>query len=433
MLKTFKLKNGIQVATYNLPDLRSIHLEVITKSGSLVETTKNNGVAHFMEHMLVQGTPSFPSVEDLSGHIESLAGSYGAYTSNLTVGFHITLPKTHLKDAVQISSEVFFEPLFANEAIDRERQVIIEEIREKMDSHWFKINEFFRAVRFGENHPLNRNPAGQIEIVKILTRDDLTLFWKKYFLPTNTSIVVTGKFDPDQLLKLLEKYFGQYKSQEAFPGFPKITRDDFSRRQVSIRHDKSLGSNYLDLAFPILDLLAPLNLRVKQNLAFVVLGGIRNSRLFKLLRYQRGLVYNVSSGAATWPGLGYGYIGCEVSTENLDEVVSLISRELSALYKNGPTDSEIAFVKNYLNNQWLMSFDHPSAITGWMENDLLWNDKIRMPEEYIEMIKDFTAKECVEIMKKYWDFSKLVLTIQGPLKSSKENIKKFEALIQELK
>ncbi len=432
MLNTFTLKNGIRVATYQLPTVKSIHIHAVAKGGSLVEDYKNNGVAHFMEHMLVQGIPSFPNVEEFSGFIERLAGSYGAYTDSLTVGFTITVPITYTEDAVKITSEVFFQPLFIESALEKERQVILDEINQRMDSHWFKINEFFRNTRFGKNHPLTLNPGGTPEIVKKITREDAVDYWKKYFVPKNTSLLITGNFEIKELKALLERYFGSCTGEEEFPGFPEMGSKDFSKRQVALRHDKNLSANYLDMAFPSIGLQDTFEKRLKQNLCLMILGGIRNSRLFKLLRYQRGLVYNVGCGAATWPGLGYIYISSEVLDDHLEEVVMLVAKELKAFVDNGPTKDELEMIKNFVSNQWMMAFDHPSAIAGWIENDLLWNDKVRLPEDYIEVMKDVTVEELVTLMKESWDFSKLNVTIQGPLKADKEAVKKFEKLLEEL-
>lgn len=433
MLKTFKLANGLQIASYNLPDLKSVHLRICAKGGAVVEDKEISGIAHFMEHLLVQGIPSLPNVEDFSGFIESMAGSYGAHTERLLVCFNITLPAVYLEDAVKIASEVFFEPLFMETAIEKERGAIKEEITQKMDSHWYKISEFYRQIRFDAGNPLVLDVGGRLEVVAKLKRQDLVKFWQKYFLPHNTHIVVSGKFVDASLRKLLERYFLKYQSPKSFPGFPKISNQDLSSRQVAIRSDSKLKVNYIDLTFPSLSLDEDLKTRIKQNLALVILGGLRNSRLFKLLRYQKGLVYNVDAGSNVLPGLGYVYISSEVSSENLEEVVSLIVLELAAFIKNGPTQEELRFVKNYLSNQWLMTFDHPSAISGWIENDLVWNDQVRLPEDYIKMIENITVEDVKAVMDKYWSFGKLNLTIQGPIEASKENIAKFEDLVAELK
>ncbi len=429
MLKCFTLKNGIQVATYQLPNLKSVHLQLSSKGGSLGETLDNNGVAHFMEHLLVQGVPSYPNVEEFSGFIERLAGSYGAYTDSLNVGFGITVPATHLEDAIKIGSEVFFEPLFMEDAIEKERRVIIEEIKQRNDSHWHKISEFFRHTRFGPEHPLAINPGGQVEVIAKVTRQDLIDYWQHYFVPKNTWLLITGGFEQDNLQALITQYFERFEQKGDFPGFPKMDNHDFSKKQVALRHDTQLSSNYVDFAFPSLSLEAPLKQRIQENLALIVLGGLRNSRLFKLLRYQKGLVYHVSCGASLWPGLGYVYISCEVSNDNLDEVVALTLQELTSFMAHGPTEEELTFVKHYLANQWMMAFDHPSAIASWIENDLMWNDQVFLPEDYIKLIEDITVSDLCELMQKYWDVSKINLTIQGAVHNTAANNKKYSTLI----
>jgi predicted Zn-dependent peptidase len=432
MLHTFTLSNGIKVATYNLPSLKSFYLRVLTKGGSLVENKTNNGAAHFMEHMLVQGIPMLPNVEEFSSYIESLAGSYSAHTSRLQVGFDINIPARCAKEAVQIASEVFFAPLFVESALEKERQAIAEELATNQDSHWYKISEFFRATRFAPDHSLTLDPGGTVDIVKSLTRDDLVKFWSKYFVPENTYIIISGSFDLVELKGLLEQYFGHYQNTRHFPGFPDMSDQDFSDRNIFVRSDHKLSVNYIDLTFPSLKLEDDWKDRMRQNLALIILGGIRNSRLFKLLRYQKGLIYDVSSGGSVMPGIGYGYINSEVSTEHLSQVVELTAKELATFVRNGPTDEELQFVKHYVSNQWLMAFDHPSSIASWIENGLLWNENILLPEEYISVIDTITATEIRDLIQNRWNFNKLNLTIQGPIKDGKHNHEKFEELISVL-
>ena len=207
---------------------------------------------------------------------------------------------------------------------------------------------------------------------------------------------------------------------------------DFADNLVSMRYDHRLQSNYLDLTFPGVTLLES-DLRMKQGLALTILGKLRNSRLFRLLRYQRGLVYDVKAGASLFPGLGYVYITSEVSSERLFEVVSLIVAELGNFVKSGPTEEELRFAKNFLTNQWLMAFDHPSSIAGWIESDLLWKDKIDLPEETIKEVEGIKISDITEVMQKHWDFSKLNLVVQGPVRNSLENVKKLTEILEELR
>ncbi len=433
MLESFTLSNGIRVVTYTMSSLRSMHLRLSVKGGSVVESAENNGVAHFMEHMLVQGIPSYPNAQALSAYIESLAGNYNAYTSQLLVSFAITVPFSHTKDAVRIASEVFFEPLFPEDAMEKERRAVLNEIKQDIDSRWFKFQEFFRTVRYIPESPLQFRTGGSPAAVQALTREDLLTYWKNYFVPQNTYLFLIGNLPKNDTRNMLEEQFGKYASEKKHAVYPQLDRSHLNSRQVAIRTDKELQVNYIDLVFPSLSLTDDVLLRVKQNIALIILGRLRTSRLFQLLRYQKGLVYGVSSSDSQWPGLGYGYITSEISNEHLDEVIELIVKELSNFIKSGPLEKELDFTKNYLLNSWLMSFDNPSSIADWVSREFLWKDKIRLPEDYIAMLNEIDVKGIVEIMQEQWDMKKLQLIIQGPLEDNAENRKKYTDMISVLK
>ncbi len=432
MVKIFTLPNGIYVVTYNIPQVKSVHITASVKGGSLVEKKELNGVAHFMEHMLVQGIPSFPTVEKLSTYVESLAGGYNAYTSQLTVTFSMTVPFIHLESAIKIASEVMFSPLFPEEALERERKAVISEITQRKDSLGYKLGQTFKSHRYTKDSVLLQQVGGSLDAVQKLQRKDLLDYWKKYFVPKNTYIYIGGNFAEEKLQEFLKTYFGEVKNTETFSGFPSLTRAEFGEGSVFLKEDPSLGTNYVALSFPALCLEDHWEKTAKQDIALTVLGQLRTSRLFKLLRYQKGLVYNVYAQRALMPGLGYVDIGSEVSNEHLEEVIRIIADTLHEYMHNGPTEEELKFVKNYYMNSWLMAFDSPSSAANWLEEEMLWEEKIRMPEDYIAMVKTITKKDILDMMQKNWDLKKLQLLIQGPLKASKENKDTFAALIQKL-
>ncbi len=433
MIETFSLPNGLKVATYTMSSLRSVHVQLHVKGGSLVESEKESGIAHFMEHMLVQGIPSFPNAQQLSVFIEGLAGKYNAYTSQLTVSFEITVPFLHTDDALRIASEVFFQPIFPEDSLEKERRAVINEIKQDMDSRWFKFQEYFKKNRFHAGSPLLRRTGGTIDTVETFTRENLLEYWKAFFVPKNSYLFIIGNLSTIDIKKNIENYFGQFASPLTFSGYPQLDASHFSERKVAIRTDNELQVNYIDLVFPSLSLEDDLLLRIKQNIALIIMGRLRTSRLFQLLRYEKGLVYSISASDSQWPGLGYAYVTSEVSPEHIDEVIQLIVKELVAFREKGPTQKELDFTKNYLSNSWLMAFDNPGSIADWVSEDFLWKEKILLPEDYIKILEKITVKDLIEVMQTFWDMSKLQLIIQGPISDSKENIEKYMQAIAPLK
>lgn len=433
MLKTFRLKNGIRVATYNMPELRSVNLTITIKGGSLVESREQEGVAHFMEHMLVQGIPSFPNAQKLSEYAESLAGNYNAYTSQTTVSFTMTAPFSYAADTVRIASEVFFEPLFPEAAFEKERRAVLNEIDQKLDSRWNKFHEFTRNTRYVPNSVFQQQTVGNKVVIKRLKIEDLKEYWNKYFIPNNTYFFICGNLKNIDIEKLIRDNFEKLKSDAKFSGFPKISRDDLAEGQAAIRSDKELQVNYIDLVFPAATYFDDLSVKVKQEIALTILGKLRTSRLFQLLRYQKGLVYGVSANHYLGLGVGTAFISSETATEHLTEVVELIVKEFLLYREKGPLPEELKFAKNYLSNKWLMSFDHPSAIAEWVNSEIIWRDNIFLPEDYIKILNDITVEDIIKLMQDIWDMKKLQLIIQGPVENSEENINKFTKLIEPLK
>lgn len=433
MLKTYTLKNGLNVATYELPAMRSVFLAIYSKSGSIFDDRETSGCAHFMEHILVQGTPSFPSWEVLSDYIEEMSGSYNATTMPQSIRFYVNAPAKSLKELLKIGAEVFYEPLFPEESLERERRAVLEEIKTRQDALWYKNYRFFAKTRFKAGHPMLLDGGGSEEAVLKLQKKDLMDYWSRFFHPKNSYLILVGGIKSAEAKKLIEETFNKYPTGKAFPGFPKISNDDFSGRRVAIREDQDLKSCYIDLSFPSISSSAPLEDRITQGVIRSILGGLSSSRLFRLLRQRRGLVYGVRFGNSYYHNFGYSYVTSEAVKENLEEVVRLIAEELEGFIKNGPTPEEVDFAKNYQMNNVLMQFDHPSNIADWIASDLLWEDKIYTPEEYVRIIKKVDDQRIIDFMQRHWEFDKLNLVLQGPIEDSSQNLSKYRNLVKNLR
>lgn len=429
MIDVFTLKNGIKVVTYQMRELKSIHLSLAVKGGSLGEQTGKNGVAHFMEHMLVQATESFASAQDLSFYVENLAGSYNAYTDGFTVSFTIRLPYIYLQDAIKISSEVFFKPTFPTQPIEKERIAIITEIAQRMDAQWYKLDQNFKKTRFTTNL-LQKDTGGTLEDVQKITKKDMLLYWEKFFLPSNTYLFIGGNFEKKKLKQYLNEYFEtiSQKPKKLIP-YPKIAKSDYANKGVFILKNDEYKTNYVDLSFNTIGFTQNWKDLIKQDLALALLGQFRTSRLFKLLRYQKGLLYGISAQKSLFPNSGLIHITYETPIDSLEEVTRLTTETLFQFMREGPTKQELEFAKRYFTNSWLMTFDNPNSVASWFEAAQMWSDKVRTPEDYIRMTEKITQKDVLDFMNKNWDLSKIQILIQGGLEDNRENREKYEQYI----
>lgn len=339
---------------------------------------------------------------------------------------------THLDNILRVASEVFFEPLFAEDSVERERGAISDEIRQRQDQLWYKNRQFYTSVRFKGKHPLKLDGGGSLEAITHLKREDLIKYWANFFFPKNTYLVLVGGFNTNKIRSQIAKYYGGNTKGDIFAGFPKLTNQHLSEKSVSLRSDSELSACYIDLTFPGVFDSCPISERVTQGIIRSILGGLHSSRLYRLLRERRGLVYDVGCSSESYQNFGTVGIYFQVAPENLGEVLQLVIKELSAFVTIGPAQAEIDFAKNYSINQALMSFDHPGTIANWIEGDLLWEDRIYTPEEYVKIIERVDIEGVKEVMKKYWDFKKLNLVIQGPIENSKENRDRFEKILLDL-
>lgn len=433
MLGTFTLKNGLKVASYQIPQMRSVFISLAVKAGSIFDRPETSGTAHLMEHILVQATPSFPDCEALAGFIESMAGNYNAATAIQSISFHASLPAAHLPDILKIAAEVFYQPLFNISDIERERGAVLEEIRQRQDQVWFKNHQFWSYVRYKKGHPMLMPAGGLLETVANLKKEDLVGFWKRFFHPDNSFLVVVGGHTKNQLVDSLESFFENNTTKKEFEGFPKVSNRDLSNWAVAIREDHNLQSCYLDITAPSVTDAAPIEDRITQSIIADILGGLRSSRLFRLLRQQRGLVYDVGFSGSSYNSFGLIEAHSQVAPEKLGEVLRLVAAEIASFKKAGPTKTEVDFAKNYFVNRVLMQFDHPTAIANWIQSGLMWEDRVRLPEETAAIAKKVDRKKIMDFMQKYWQFDKLNLVVQGPVTDSKENRENFEGIIKPLR
>lgn len=334
----YTLKNGLGVTLDSMPYMKSVSMGIFIKCGSAYETQKNNGISHFIEHLLFKGTKT-RSAEDISRQSDELGGNLNAYTAEECICVYIKVPSRDAKTAFDLICDIVANPIFDNTAIENEKKVINEEISSALDNPEDAAQELLMASMF-KNHSVGMPVLGSEDNVESFDSDTIKKFYEEHFVPQNIVISVAGKFSEADIMQYIESSpLAQRKrafcKDEALHdvtvtgGLYKAQRDTEQLQLVAgypcvSRYDKCL------YAFALLA---------------GILGGDGSSRLFRRLREDNGLVYNVDASVAEYGDMGVFVINTAFSPENAEQVKYIAETEIRSIVENGVTDDELARAK----------------------------------------------------------------------------------------
>ncbi|MCC7432944.1 insulinase family protein [Candidatus Peregrinibacteria bacterium] len=433
MLFQFELKNGLKVAAFKVPYTKSINLNLVVKGGANFDAKGKMGTAHLLEHMLLQGTARFSSPAELTEFVESKAGYINALTYFETVEFVLRLPDKYLEDVLMLGAEVFFKPTFPEEAVEKERSIMLEEIYSNYNSTHDRVGRFFLEAKYSPESLLKNEVAGLPDDVKSLTLEEMKAFYNRVFKTDNSYLCLVGNFDEKALPVLVEKYFGGISTGEKLSSVKTFSEADLSGQSVSFRKDNDLSSAFVDLSFKALPKDASVRKWLAQLMAMNVFANFHKSWLYDLLRYQKGLVYSISMNTIALTGFGLNNLPFECSAENVLEVTELVVENLIKLKKQGISPEEHAYMQSNAVDGLMMQFDSVGAIMDTIKQDTVWEDRIYLPEETAEIIKSISVEEVNQVIAENWDFKKANLCLQMSRDMSVEESNKMSDLIERLR
>lgn len=330
----YKLNNGVGVVLDSMPYMRSVSIGVFIKCGSAYETRENNGISHFIEHLLFKGTQT-RSADDISRESDELGGSLNAYTAEDCICVYVKVLSRDLKQALELLCDIVTDPVFDDAAIENEKKVISEEISSAEDNPEDAAQELLMAGMF-RNHSVGMPVLGSIDNVNAFDSGCVRNFYQRHFVPENIVISLAGNFDDTEVKEYIKNSsFANMKAElpvdEAMHdntitgGLYKLQRDT---EQLQLVAGYPCVSRY-DGRLYAFALLAG------------ILGGDGSSRLFKRLREDNGLVYSVDASVAEYQNMGVFVINTGFSPENADIVKNIISYEINDIMNNGVTEEEL--------------------------------------------------------------------------------------------
>jgi predicted Zn-dependent peptidase len=401
------LGNGIRVITETMPHVRSVAVGIWIGIGARREVKEQNGISHFLEHMVFKGT-KHRTAEEIARSIDSIGGNLDAFTAKELVSFNTKILDEHLPLAFDIISDMVLHPLFHEEDIEKERGVILEELKMEADNPEYVIHELF-CGNFWKGHPLGKPILGTRETIRGFNREMIHDYFRRAYAPSNILITAAGNVSHVRLLELVKERFEALRDGGTLPEdtFPK------THALVKLREKKSLQQVHLCLGVPAY----PINheLRYPCYLLNSLLGGGVSSRLFQNIREKRGLAYAVFSELNLFHDTGCLAVSAATSAESAAQVVELTLEEFKKFKHEPVTPEELRRAKDQLKGSLMLGLESTSSRMANLARQRLYFGRFFTLDEILDSIEQVTADQLQAIAQEFFQPDKIALTVLGKL------------------
>ena len=404
---TTTLPNGIKVITEAMQQVRSVSVGVWVSSGSRRETPEQNGISHFIEHMLFKGTTN-RSAEAIARSVDSIGGNLDAFTAKEMVCFNTKVLDDHLPIAMDVLSDLVLNPAFREEDIEKEKGVILEEIKMDADSPDYLVHEIFSA-NFWKDHSLGKPILGTRETVKKFSQTMIRDYYKSVYTPANLLITAAGNLTHDRLVNLARERFEALSVAEPEP--PQSAPVTHAR--VSLKSKKDLEQVHVCLGVPSYPI--PHKDRFACYALNTVLGGGMSSRLFQNIRERQGLAYAVFSELNPYSDTGCLSVYAGTSLEAARQVVELVLKEFADLKQNLAPAEEVRRAKDHLKGSLMLSLESTSSRMSNLARQEMHFQRFFTLDELAESIENVTAEDIQRVAQTFFDQKQVALTVLGSL------------------
>lgn len=394
MYKKTVLSNGITVVTESIPYFSTVSLGIWWRAGSRYETPANNGISHFIEHTLFKGTAS-RSAYDIAREFDAIGGSINAFTGKEYTCLYARVLKKDMDFALDIISDMYKNSLFNGEDIEKEKYVVVQEIKMVDDTPEDSIYDMFNASYF-MNHPLGMTILGTEKNVQGFSERQLRGYFKQYYSPETAIITITGRVNHDDCVHRIERLFSGVVNE----GIKRVLGVPEPHRGINV-YEKDLEHIYLCIGTGGVSQID--KRRYPLYVLNALMGGSMSSYLFQEIREKRGLVYNIYSYVNCYHDTGTFGISTSTSQEFLDEVMKLIKEEIRRIRDDGITDSELVFSKKHIKGNLFISLESSETRMGRLaKNEIYFGEYIPLKDTLHE-IDSIRKKDVNEIAREIFD------------------------------
>jgi predicted Zn-dependent peptidase len=406
MYRKDTLSNGIRVVSETLPKSRSVSIGVWVKVGSRHEPPEIGGISHFIEHLFFKGTQK-RTAKDIAIEMDSIGGEMNAFTSQETTTYYAKVVDEHLPVAIDILSDILLGSKFDPAEMEKERKVILEEIKGVEDTPDDYIHELFTSTVWPDNS-LGRPILGTKDTIKSLKHKNIITYIDNYYSPKEIVISVAGNFEHARLIDLLNMSFGKLSRAGILKqeGTPTFTRAVSVKKKQLEQVQLCIGCKGLNYTHEDRYVISALN---------TVLGNSMSSRLFQEIREQNALAYSIYSYVTSYRDTGLLTVYAGTDPSNALEVARLVLKEFVKIKEEGITPAEEARVKNQIKGSLVLSLESSSSHMSRIARQEIYYGKYLSMDDIIKGVEKVTAEQVQRLAQQLFSRENLSLTILGPL------------------
>lgn len=411
------LSNGLEVLYIDTKAFPTLTTLLLVGAGSRYENEKNNGIAHFFEHMAFKGSKKYPNSFVISSAIEGLGGVFNAFTSKDHTGYWIKSTNEHFETVLDVISDMVLNPLLVPEEIEREKGVIVEELNLYEDTPYRKAGEIFETLLY-KDHPLGYDIGGTKQSVKAFTRDTFTDYISTLYHPKNSVLVVAGGLkEVKNIDKIIESKLGAWADgkKAEFETIKEVQLEP----QSLVKYKKTEQAHFC-LGFRTFSFFD--KRKYALTVLSAILGGGMSSRLFMQVRERRGLCYYISTGREFYHDAGnmVTQAGITLDTDKIKEAITVILKEHKKISKGDITPEELTKAKELIKGRMILSVEDSFNVAAFFGTKKLLENSLEGPEDVVSEIENVTADQIAAIATEFFVPEGLNFSIIGPFEKEDE-------------
>ena len=423
MFKKIILDNGLRILTAPMQGTNTVTVLILCATGSDYESREINGISHFLEHMFFKGTKNRPTPDSIKHELDGMGSISNAFTTHELTGYHIKAAKTYLNQSLDLLADIYKNSLLSSEEIERERQVIVEEMHRDRDTPTLYVWWVWENLLYGDQ-PAGWDVIGEEKVIRVLAREDFVNYFSHQYVSHNTAVVIAGNFDEESVVEKIKILFDGVRIELPFRQKPGVKEEQIAP-QLRIFY-KETDQTHLAIGFRAFNASNPK--RYTAEVLATLLGGSWSSRMWDRIRDKLGLAYTVMSTHESYSNRGYLLTYAGVDHANVEKTIKVVLEEYKKICDKPIIEEELKRVKDYIRGTTLIGLEASNAVASFVGVEEMITGHPLTIEELFAKIDAVTSQDIYMVAKEIIHRESLNLAMIGPFKETEP----FEKLLQDL-